>query len=155
MENLVKGELTSSGMSPPVHTEAVWCPVYDTQEVWGSGVFTFFQNPAGRGREYTNVATAGSLAWPKALSGRGIIVESNEPLPLRYQIRLMVGEILHHASYVVTERAEHYHLLETEPYFIPTIENFCPEIRWNGNPHDPDKQWIRITLGTWLVKEVQ
>jgi len=52
-----------------VKLEAITQPLYDQQAIpTGAGTYSFFQNPAGRSRLFTNVETAGSLTWPKRFS---------------------------------------------------------------------------------------
>lgn len=55
-----------------IKLEAVHQPLYDRVEVDGAGTFSFFQNPAGRGRFETNLTTAGQLSWPKRFSIRAL-----------------------------------------------------------------------------------
>lgn len=52
-----------------VKLEAITQPIYDSQTIAAGGSTTsFFQNPGGRSRLFTNVETAGSLTWPKRYS---------------------------------------------------------------------------------------
>lgn len=52
-----------------VKLEAITQPLYDQQTIaTGASTTSFFQNPNGRSRFYTNLETAGSLTWPKRYS---------------------------------------------------------------------------------------
>lgn len=52
-----------------VKLEAITQPLYDEQSIaTGASTTSFFQNPGGRSRLFTNVETAGSLTWPKRYS---------------------------------------------------------------------------------------
>lgn len=52
-----------------VKLEAITQPIYDSQTIaTGGSTTSFFQNPGGRSRLFTNVETAGSLTWPKRYS---------------------------------------------------------------------------------------
>ncbi len=52
-----------------VKLEAITQPLYDEQAVvTGASTVSFFQNPNGRSRFFTNLETAGSLTWPKRYS---------------------------------------------------------------------------------------
>jgi len=52
-----------------VKLEAITQPLYDEIPIpTGSGTVSFFQNPGGRSRFFTNLETAGSLTWPKRFS---------------------------------------------------------------------------------------
>lgn len=52
-----------------VKLEAITQPLYDEQDiVTGASTVSFFQNPNGRSRFFTNLETAGSLTWPKRFS---------------------------------------------------------------------------------------
>jgi len=52
-----------------VKLEAITQPLYDAQSIaTGGSTVSFFQNPSGRSRLFTNVETAGTLTWPKRYS---------------------------------------------------------------------------------------
>ena len=52
-----------------VKLEAITQPLYDEQAIaTGASSTSFFQNPSGRSRFFTNLETAGSLTWPKRYS---------------------------------------------------------------------------------------
>jgi hypothetical protein len=52
-----------------VKLEAITQPIYDSQTVvTGGSSVSYFQNPGGRSRLFTNVETAGTLTWPKRYS---------------------------------------------------------------------------------------
>lgn len=52
-----------------VKLEAITQPLYDEQTIaTGASSTSFFQNPSGRSRFFTNLETAGSLTWPKRYS---------------------------------------------------------------------------------------
>lgn len=52
-----------------VKLEAITQPLYDGQTIaTGASTTSFFQNPNGRSRFFTNLETAGSLTWPKRYS---------------------------------------------------------------------------------------
>lgn len=52
-----------------VKLEAITQPLYDNQTIaTGASTTSFFQNPAGRSRLFTNLETAGALTWPKRYS---------------------------------------------------------------------------------------
>jgi|GEM_PF-1649485 len=52
-----------------VKLEAITQPYYDEQTIaTGASTTSFFQNPNGRSRFFTNMETAGSLTWPKRYS---------------------------------------------------------------------------------------
>jgi hypothetical protein len=52
-----------------VKLEAITQPLYDEQDIaTGASTTSFFQNPQGRSRFFTNLETAGSLTWPKRYS---------------------------------------------------------------------------------------
>jgi hypothetical protein len=52
-----------------VKLEAITQPLYDEQDIaTGASTTSFFQNPSGRSRFFTNLETAGSLTWPKRYS---------------------------------------------------------------------------------------
>jgi hypothetical protein len=52
-----------------VKLEAITQPYYDEQTIaTGASTTSFFQNPNGRSRFFTNMETAGSLTWPKRFS---------------------------------------------------------------------------------------
>jgi hypothetical protein len=52
-----------------VKLEAITQPLYDEQTIaTGASTTSFFQNPGGRSRLFTNVETAGTLTWPKRYS---------------------------------------------------------------------------------------
>jgi hypothetical protein len=144
-----------------------WSPVYDTQVIGSDGgPYLFFQHPGTRGPEETNVTTAGSMPFPEALSGRGIVLQSDQPLPYAYQVQLMVGEISYHTSYITRAPSlkdiregddGRSHYLYTEPFYVPPVQNFNVLIRWNGYPSHVavQKQHLRVTLMTWRLQEVQ
>jgi hypothetical protein len=56
----------------PCKLEAIHQPLYDQANINAAGVFSFFQNPAGRSRFATNLNTAGQLSWPKRFSIRAL-----------------------------------------------------------------------------------
>lgn len=52
-----------------VKLEAITQPYYDEQTIaTGASTTSFFQNPSGRSRFFTNMESAGSLTWPKRYS---------------------------------------------------------------------------------------
>lgn len=52
-----------------VKLEAITQPLYDQATIaTGASTTSFFQNPAGRSRLFTNVESAGALTWPKRYS---------------------------------------------------------------------------------------
>lgn len=52
-----------------VKLEAITQPLYDNQTIaTGASTTSFFQNPSGRSRLFTNLETAGALTWPKRFS---------------------------------------------------------------------------------------
>lgn len=52
-----------------VKLEAITQPLYDEQAIaTGASTTSYFQNPGGRSKLFTNVETAGSLTWPKRYS---------------------------------------------------------------------------------------
>jgi hypothetical protein len=51
-----------------IKLEAVHQPLYDRQVINAAGIYSYFQNPAGRNAFQTNVQTAGQLSWPKRFS---------------------------------------------------------------------------------------
>lgn len=56
-----------------VKLEAITQPIYDSQTIaTGGSTTSFFQNPGGRSRLFTNVETAGSLTWPKRYSVKAL-----------------------------------------------------------------------------------
>ena len=59
----------SDAQAGDVKLEAISQPLYDNEDiVTGASTTTFFQNPAGRSRLFTNLETTGSLTWPKRYS---------------------------------------------------------------------------------------
>ncbi len=58
----------TDAQSGEIKLEAVHQPLYDNAAITGAGVYSFFQNPAGRSQLLTNVTTAGQLSWPKRFS---------------------------------------------------------------------------------------
>src|SRR5271157_6332478 len=86
--------------SGEIKLEAVHQPLYDRSTINAAGIYSFFQNPAGRNQFQTNVQTAGQLSWPKRFSVKALrLVPSFQSLAtdlLSYMdnsiFRLQVGE---------------------------------------------------------------
>ncbi|NEN87974.1 MAG: hypothetical protein F6K48_03230 [Okeania sp. SIO3H1] len=55
-----------------IKLEAIHQPLYDQATINGAATYSYFQNPAGRGRFATNLTTAGQLSWPKRFSIRAL-----------------------------------------------------------------------------------
>lgn len=58
----------TDAQSGEIKLEAIHQPIYDSASITAAGIFSFFQNPAGRSQLLTNVTTAGQLSWPKRFS---------------------------------------------------------------------------------------
>lgn len=77
--------------------ELVPKPYYDTQMCIG-GSLSFFQNPAGRSRGYTNLETAGSLSWPKRMWVTGFILQFDQSVePGGMYLDFRIGESSAHS----------------------------------------------------------
>src|SRR5690606_21348219 len=62
----------TDAQSGEIKLEAVHQPLYDHATIDAAGVYSFFQNPAGRNQFLTNVQTAGQLSWPKRFSVKAL-----------------------------------------------------------------------------------
>ena len=58
----------TDAQSGEIKLEAIHQPLYDAATINAAGIYSFFQNPAGRSQLLTNVQTAGQLSWPKRFS---------------------------------------------------------------------------------------
>ncbi len=55
-----------------IKLEAIHQPLYDRAAITAAGIYSYFQNPAGRNGFQTNVQTAGQLSWPKRFSVKAL-----------------------------------------------------------------------------------
>lgn len=68
----------SDAAAGDVKLEAITQPLYDNQDIAsGAGTYSFFLNPAGRPRLFTNMESAGSLTWPKRFNIKAIRLVPN------------------------------------------------------------------------------
>ena len=135
-----------------VPSAAAWRPLYDTWATQSHAVTAFFQTGAqGRGEQFTNLVTPGNLAYPRCFSGSGVIIQGNAPLPPGVTATFTIGdEVIAKAELpsIGTSGCE----METDPYFIPTLQNFAVFLHFPAGM-EYRTRFFRVTLPGWWMRD--
>lgn len=105
------------GSHLPQLLETIWQPLYDTAPVTpGGGSWVFFQNPGGRGSEFTNLESAGQLTWPRRFTAWEIDFQFSHP-PEELGL---IGRATQHSAVVTMSIGEKRH------FQMPLISLYNP-----------------------------